>query len=155
MQKSEDLLHKNPDLGFKVLRLSRSSFKTWNNTVPEDVSDLPAQLETHVDHINPEATEEDLLYEILLKSGFLLTEPMEVLEMAEKAVYSVQEGGLFICLEKQVTEELIRAVADAGPFQFVCLDSAFEGDDQLKTNAVQTFRSRKTVGEEGIQFRTV
>jgi len=144
-----------PDLGFRSFSLKDSNFIHWNNTVPEDANDLPEQLEAHVDHIDPSATEEDLLYEILLKSGFLLTEPMEVLQLAGKTVHSVQEGGLLICLEKQVTADLIRAVADAGPFQFVCLDSAFDGDDQLKTNAVQTFRSRKTVGEDGIQFRTV
>lgn len=46
-------------------------------------------------------------------------------------------------------------VADEEPLQFICLDAAFEGNDQLKTNTVQTFKARSQSREEAIVFRTV
>lgn len=57
-------------------------------------------------------------------------------------VYSVADGALFICLERQLTLELIRAMADKQPERVVCLDEGFAGNDQLKANAVQIFRTK-------------
>jgi adenine-specific DNA-methyltransferase len=69
-----------PDLGFKVFKLAESNFETWNaNISPDDVSALQQQLELHIDHIRDSRTAEDILYEILLKSGFPLTTPVEQL----------------------------------------------------------------------------
>jgi len=64
-------------------------------------------------------------------------------------VYSVAGGALFICLEKKLTLELIRAIAQKKPERVVCLDAGFAGNDQLKTNAVQIFKTK------GIVFKTV
>jgi len=86
----------------------------------------------------------------LLKSGFELTTPVEELTLEGKKVYSVAEGALLICLEMNLTKELIRAIAKMEPQRVVCLDSGFEGNDQLKTNAVQIM---KTSNVES--FRTV
>ena len=71
------------------------------------------QLEFHVDHIRDERTPDDILYELLLKSGFPLTTPVEKQTLAGKTVYSVAGGALVICLERELTLELIRAIADA------------------------------------------
>ena len=66
------------DRGFRVFKLAESNFKTWNANVPTgDVSALQQQLELHIDHVRDGRTEEDILYEILLKSGFPLTTPVE------------------------------------------------------------------------------
>lgn len=115
------------------------------------------QLELHIDHIDPEAEQEDLLYELLLKSGFKPTEKVEKLELAGKVVYSVSEGALLICLENEMTRDLIDAVAEAEPIRFICLDKGFQGNDQLKANAVQTFAARNQGRDkaEQIVFRTV
>ena len=75
--------------------------------------------------------------------------------MAGKDVYAVAGGALLICLDKEITPELIDTLADADPLQVICLDEGFKGNDQLKTNAVQTFKSRAKEGEEAIVFRTV
>lgn len=130
------------DRGFRVFKLAESNFKPWNADVPHDEKALIQQLELHIDHIRQDRTQEDILYEILLKSGFPLTAPVETLQLAGKIVYSVAEGALFICLERELTLELIRAIADRKPERVVCLDEGFAGNDQLKANAVQIFKTR-------------
>ena len=66
------------DLGFKVLKLGRSNFKIWDGSNPDaSEEELAAQLEMFVDHIASDATQEDILYELLLKSGYMPTEKIE------------------------------------------------------------------------------
>jgi adenine-specific DNA-methyltransferase len=170
---------KQQDRGFRVFKLSESNFKPWNAAVLPDEQALTQQLELHVDHLREGRTADDLLYEILLKSGFALTTKVEVLVFAASAagnvgwveaqrkpsnredagiaaqptgatpgegatmkVYGVADGALFICLERHLTLELIRAMADKQPERVVCLDEGFAGNDQLKANAVQIFKTK-------------
>jgi adenine-specific DNA-methyltransferase len=130
------------DRGFRVYKLSESNFKPWNAEVPHDAPALERQLELHVDHIREGRMADDILYEILLKSGFPLTTPVETLIMAGLTVYSVASGALFICIERALTLELIRSMADKKPERVVCLDEGFAGNDQLKANAVQIFKTK-------------
>ncbi len=130
------------DLGFKVFKLSESNFKSWNAALPHDTPALERQLELHIDHIRDGRTPADLLYEILLKSGFPITTAVETVTMSGKTVHSIAGGALFICLERQLNLELIRAMADAKPERVVCLDEGFAGNDQLKANAVQVFKTK-------------
>ena len=149
---------KDLDLGFKVLKLDRSNFTIWDGSDTEiSEEELAEQLELHVDHIDPDAGQEDLLYELLLKAGFMPTEKVTKLEMAGKTVFSVAEGMLLICLENEITRELIDAVAEAEPGRFICLDKGFQDNDQLKANAMQTFAALNEGRDEAQQivFRTV
>jgi adenine-specific DNA-methyltransferase len=130
------------DRGFRLFKLAESNFKPWNADVPHDAPMLEKQLDLHVDHIRDNRTADDLLYEILLKSGFPLTTPVEALNLASKTVYSVAGGALFICLERALTLELIRSMAEKKPERVVCLDEGFAGNDQLKANAVQIFKTK-------------
>lgn len=146
------------DLGFKAFKLDRSNFKIWDGSRPDaPEEELIRQLSFHIDHIDPHSSQEDILYELLLKAGFMLTEKVQKLEMAGKTVYSAAEGALLICLEDKITRELIDAVAAAEPMQFLCLDKGFQGNDQLKANAVQTFNALNQGRDktEQIVFRTV
>lgn len=137
------------DRGFRVFKLAESNFKTWDADAPKDSQLLGEQLALHIDHVREGRTASDLLYEILVKSGFPLTSPVEQLDLAGKTVFSVASGALFICLERELTLEVIRAMADKKPERVVCLDEGFAGNDQLKTNAVQTFKTK------GVVFRTI
>jgi adenine-specific DNA-methyltransferase len=157
---------KQHNRGFRGFKLAESNFKPWNAEVPYDAPALEKQLELHVEHIREERTAADLLYEILLKSGFPLTTPVETLTLpphpsplpqgerelhsSTKTVYSVAGGALFICLERALTLELIRTMADKKPERVVCLDEGFAGNDQLKTNTVQIFKTKGVTS-----FRTV
>jgi len=130
------------DRGFRVFKLAESNFKPWNAEVPHEAGALEKQLDLHVDHIREGRTADDLLYEVLLKSGFPLTTPVETLKLAGKTVHSVADGALFICLERALTLELIRSMAEKKPERIVCLDEGFAGNDQLKANAVQIFKTK-------------
>jgi adenine-specific DNA-methyltransferase len=141
-------------IGFRVLKLDRSNFKTWQGDA-DTFDESGKQLVMHVDHLSPESSAEDVLYELLLKAGFPLTTKVKTIEMAGKQVFSIEDDALLICLEKEVTPELIDALADAEPLQVICLDAAFKGNDQMKANAVQTFKARAQAEESEIVFKTV
>jgi adenine-specific DNA-methyltransferase len=143
-----------PDVGFRAYSLSASNFKIWDGSA-SGFDDAGKQLEMHVDHLSESSTAEDVLYELLLKSGFSLTTKVEAIKLAGKEVFSVEDGALLICLEKEITPELIDALAEANPLQVICLDEGFKGNDQLKANAVQTFRARAEAEESEIVFKTV
>lgn len=130
------------DRGFRVFKLAESNFKTWEADKPIDADSLAKQLDLHVEHIRDGRTPDDLLYEILLKSGFPLTTPVEKLTLAATQVYSVAGGALLVCLERGLALELIRAIAERKPQRVVCLDAGFAGNDQLKANAAQIFASK-------------
>lgn len=131
-----------PDRGFRVYSLSESNFTEWDARVEPDAEALQKQMELHIEHIRDGRTADDILYELLLKSGFPLTTPVEKKTLAGKTVHSVAGGVLMICLERELTLELIRAIADAKPERVVLLDAGFAKNDQLKANAVQTFRTK-------------
>ena len=131
-----------PDRGFKVFKLQSSNFKAWNADVAKEPGALTQQLEMHVNHIVDGRTPEDLLFEILLKSGFPLSTPIEALTLAGKTVYTVAQGAMLVCLDSELTPAVIQAMADRQPVRAICLDAGFVGNDQLKTNAVQQMRAR-------------
>jgi adenine-specific DNA-methyltransferase len=140
------------DVGFKAYSLSRSNFKIWEGDISD--AELDGQIEMHVDHLSKTSSPEDVLYELFLKSGFPLETKFKSIQLAGKEVFAVGDGGLLICLEKEITPELIDAMAETNPLQVICLDEAFKGNDQLKVNAVQTFKSRALTEESEIVFRT-
>jgi len=146
------------DRGFKVLKLDKSNFRQWQKLEPSASTErILEQLTLHIDHIDAKATPEELLYEILLKAGFTLTGNIETKTITGKELFSVSDGALLLCLEESVTKELIDAVIELNPQQFLCLDSAFHGNDQLKANAVQTFNAHNMQKEKHNQilFKTV
>ena len=131
-----------PDRGFRVFKLAESNFKSWNAEAPKDAEGLAKQLDLHVNHIREGRAAADLLYEILLKSGFPLATPVESRQLTGEGVYVVADGALLICLGRKLTLELIRAMAELKPERVVCLDEGFSGNDQLKSNAVQIFKTK-------------
>jgi adenine-specific DNA-methyltransferase len=133
---------KRQDRGFRVFKLAESNFESWQAEKPTDAEALAKQLELHVEHIRDDRTTDDLLYEILLKSGVPPTTPVETLTLADRKVHSVAGGELLVCLERQLTLELVRTIADRKPERVVCLDAGFAGNDQLKANAVQLFKTK-------------
>ena len=145
------------DRSFRLFKLAESNFKPWNSSVPNDAPALERQLELHVSHIQEGRTDEDILYEVLLKSGYPLSTPVETITLASKTVYSVAGGQLLICLDRKLTLELIRALAERKPERVVCLDEGFAGNDQLKTNAAHIFEptDRREAKSDAKRFRTV
>jgi len=79
-----------------------------------------------------------------------LATPIERVLLEGKTVFSIAGGVLLVCLEKQLTHAVIKAMAARQPARVICLDEGFQDNDQLKTNAVQLMRSKGVV-----TFRTV
>lgn len=138
------------DFGFRVFKLQKSNFQVWDAALEKDATNIQLALESHIDHIDPNATQQAILFELLLKAGFELTTPIETLTLANKTVFSIAEGTLLICLEKELTLDLIKAIADIEPSRVIVLDEGFQNNDQLKTNASLMLKAKGIV-----DFRTV
>lgn len=137
-----DMDGKKPDRGFRVFKLDQSNFTTWDAGIKHEPETLERQLELHVEHIRDGRSDDDILYEMLLKSGYPLTAPVEKQTLTGKPVYNVAEGLFIICLERELTLDLIRAIAERKPERVALLDAGFAGNDQLKANAVQIFKTK-------------
>lgn len=142
------------DCGFKSFRLDQSNFQTWGGNATS-VETLEDQLTLHVDHVSKKSLPQDILYELLLKNGFPLDVTIKKLVLVDKEVFAIASGALLICLDNQLNQEVIDAMADMEPSRVICLDAGFQGNDQLKANAVQTFKARARNRETAIEFRTV
>lgn len=136
------------DLGFKVFKLDSSNIVAWN----PDRKDLELSLLVHAEHLVPGRSEQDVLYELLLKRGVELTVPIEENEFAGKTVYSIGYGALFACLDMEIrrddVEELAQGITDwleeldpVNEAQIVFRDSAFE-NDVTKTNIAAILEQR-------------
>lgn len=140
------------DDGFRIFALTSSNFKIWNADFGA-ASDgaMAEQLRLHTDHVLPDRSQDDILFEILLKAGYPLSARIEPVNLASQSAFAISDGNLIICLECPIEiETLRRAMArDPKPVQVICLDHAFEGNDQLKTNIVLEMEA------QNIQFRTV
>jgi adenine-specific DNA-methyltransferase len=130
------------DLGFRVFQLASSNFKAWDQSVPRTTEKLAEQLDLQVDHIISGRSEEDILIELLLKSGIPLSTKIETLTLAGKKVFALENGAMLVCLDRHLSSEVVIAIANKQPVRVLCLDAGFAGNDQLKTNAVQQMRAR-------------
>jgi len=135
---------KPADLGFRAFKLAPSSFIPWDGTAANDVEQLAKQLQLGIDHTRHDRAPYDLLFEVLLKSWGDPALSLKIEEMTIRGikVYSIAEGAFLMCLEEEITLEFVRELAARKPDRVVMRESSFAGNDQLKTNAVQTFKSQ-------------
>lgn len=125
----------NLDIGFKVLELDSSNIKLWDNN-PED---LELQLWDMVNPIKEDRSEQDIVYEIMLKYGIDLTMDIEEINIKGKKAYSVGLGYLIICLDDHITLDVVEEIGKLKPERAVFKDSGFL-DDNVKINAVQILK---------------
>ena len=95
------------DLGFKVFKLASSNFKVWN----PDRNDLEGSLLDHIEHLVEGCSEQDVLYELLLKRGVDLSTPIETKEISGKNVYSIDLGKIITCLDDLITSDDVEDLA--------------------------------------------
>lgn len=125
------------DIGFRVLRVDSSNM--------EDVYYSPAdlkqeQLMLNVDNVKADRTPEDLLIQVMLDLGLLLSSEIEETEVAGKMVFSVAGGYLIACFDSQITEETVTEIAKKKPFYAVFRDSGM-ASDSVMTNFEQIFET--------------
>ncbi len=136
------------DSGFKVFKLDDSNFKIWNGNV-KNAEELEKQMLEFVDNVKKESTEENMFWELLLKSGLDPNVPVELKSGAGENYYCVDGGKLIVYLGSKISKEFVDDIVQAKPEKMICLDRAFAGNDQLKTNTALSMESAK------IDFRVV
>ena len=128
------------DLGFRAFKLASSNIRAWE----PNRDDLPTTLHDSIGHLKTDRTEQDILFELLLKLGLDLTIPIEQKAIAGKAVHNIGAGALLVCLAEQIAVAEVeplamgiaawhKELAPAGETTIVFRDSAF-ADDVAKTN---------------------
>lgn len=123
------------DVGFKVFKLDETNLKNWD----EESMNLEKDLIDLVEPIKEDRSQEDVVYEILLKYGIDVTMPIEEVEINGKNIYSVGQDYLLICLERELTLEHIEEMAKLNPARVVFYDEGFK-NDTVRTNAQQILK---------------
>lgn len=125
------------DIGFRCLRLDESNMQQVYYT-PDEVTQQ--DLFSLVDNVKPDRTPEDLLFQVMLDLGVLLSSPIEVKEIAGKKVFNVADGFLLACFDHDVTDETVKAIAQMKPYYAVFRDSSM-ASDSVATNFDQIFET--------------
>ena len=125
------------DIGFRCLRLDSSNMENVYYT-PEEISQQ--DMFSLVDNVKPDRTPEDLLFQVMLDLGVLLSSPIEATEIAGKKVFNVADGFLLACFDHDVTEETVKAIAQMKPYYAVFRDSSM-ANDSVATNFDQIFET--------------
>ncbi len=125
------------DIGFRCLRLDESNMKPVYYT-PDEIGQQ--DLFSLVDNVKEDRTPEDLLFQVMLDLGVLLSSPIEVKEIAGKKVFNVADGFLLACFDRDVTEETVKAIAQMKPYYAVFRDSSM-ANDSVATNFEQIFET--------------
>ena len=162
------------DLGFKVFKLSPSSFKIWRGSEIDSEDKLVQQMDAFTNPTRPGAEKQNMLYELMLKAGYALTSSIQYVSQNHPSpqssptegqgglripstlagegqgggYYSINNNELIIALDA-MHEKLIEQIISAKPQKVITLDSLFTGNDQLKTNTVLQMR------DAGVDFKTI
>lgn len=137
-------LLKKQDLGVKILKLEDSNFKQWQQIEGKNLDALAEQMKLFVDPVSELATIENMVYELILKSGKDLNSKIE----KHDGFYVVNSGELVLMLEK-ANQQIIDNIIALNPQKVIALDKLFTGNDQLKTNTVLQMK------DAGIEFKTI
>lgn len=134
----------NLDTGFRVFRLADSNF--------EEVKKAPAeynqsQLDLFLNNIKSDRTDLDLLFGAMLSWGVQLSLPMASEEVDGKMIYTVNEGDLVACFAEDVTENIVKTMADKQPLRVLFRDGCFVRDD-AKINVFETLKQLLDWSEE-------
>ena len=131
----------NLDTGFKVLKLDSSNIKKWN---PE-YDELEQSFDDMLENFIPNRSEEDGVYEIMLKYGIDLTYPVEERVINDKKVFSIGFGALIICLDDNISLDVVNGIVELKLelepeiCRVVFKDNGF-ATDSVKTNAIQILK---------------
>lgn len=134
------------DVGFRVFKLDSSNIKAWDTSVEKFEEQLNLFAENNGENIKQDRTEEDILFEILLKYGLELTVPINEKEIAGNKVYNIGFGSMYICLADKVNPDVAKGIGewhkeqDAPINPSIIFKDAGFANDADKTNTVQTLR---------------
>lgn len=127
--------YKNLDVGFRVLKCDSSNMKEVYYNPAEYEPSLFSSLE---DNIKEDRTPEDLLFQVMLDLGVLLSSKIEETTIAGKKVFNVEDNYLIACFDEDITDDVITEIAKQKPYYFVMRDSSM-ANDSVATNFEQIF----------------
>lgn len=127
----------HPDVGFRVFRVDSSNMKEVYYR-PQDYKH--GQTELFADNIKEDRTPEDLLFQVMLDLGVLLSSKIEETTIDGKKVFSVADDYLIACFDKDVTDETVKVIAQKKPFYAVFRDAGI-ASDSVMTNFEQIFET--------------
>jgi len=144
IKEESPLTTQNLDTGFRVFRLADSNF--------EEVKKAPGeynqtQLDLFLNNVKSDRTDLDLLFGAMLNWGVQLSLPMTSEEVDGKMIYSVNDGDLVACFAEDITENIVKAMADKQPLRVLFRDSCFARDD-AKINVFETLKQLLDWSEE-------
>lgn len=137
IKEDSSLITQDLDIGFRVLKCDSSNMEDVYFT-PKQYMDKQQSL--FIDNIKKDRSDEDLLFDAMLKLDTPLSSKIEKITIAGKTVYNVAQGHLMACFDKNVTDEVITAIAKEMPSYFVMRDSS-QADDSVAINFEQIFNT--------------
>lgn len=137
IKEENPLMTQDLDIGFRVLKCDSSNMEDVYYT-PQEYMDK--QQDLFQDNIKTDRSDEDLLFQVMLELDTPLSSKIEKITIAGKTVYNVAQGHLMVCFDKNVTDEVITAIAKEMPSYFVMRDSS-QADDSVAINFEQIFNT--------------
>lgn len=137
IKKESPLTTQDLDTGFRVLKLDSTNMQDIYYS-PKDISQ--ADLFSQVDNVKPDRTGEDLLFQVMLELGATLDSKIETTTVAGKTIYNVAEGYLVACFDPDVTDDVVKSIAQMLPAYAVLRDTSMK-DDSTATNFEQIFKT--------------
>ena len=125
------------DKGFRVLKCDSTNMKEVYYNPAEYNADL---LDVLIDNIKADRTPEDLLFQVMLDLGVLLSSDIKQTTIAGKTVFNVADNFLMACFDTDINEEIITVIAKQKPYYFVMRDSSM-ANDSVATNFQQIFNT--------------
>ncbi len=137
IKKESPLTTQDLDTGFRVLKLDSTNMQDIYYS-PKDISQ--ADLFSQVDNVKPDRTGEDLLFQVMLELGATLDSKIETTTVAGKTIYNVAERYLVACFDPDVTDDVVKYIAQMQPAYAVLRDTSMK-DDSTATNFEQIFKT--------------
>lgn len=137
IKEESPLTTRDLDTGFRVLKLDSTNMQDIYYS-PKDISQ--ADLFSQVDNVKPDRTGEDLLFQVMLELGATLDSKIETTTVAGKTIYNVAEGYLVACFDPDVTDDVVKSIAQMQPAYAVLRDTSMK-DDSTATNFEQIFKT--------------
>lgn len=137
IKEESPLTTQNLDTGFRVLKLDSTNMEDIYYA-PNDINQ--ANLFSLVDNVKPDRTSEDLLFQVMLELGATLDSKIEHSLIDGKTVWNVADGYIVACFDKDVTDDVVKAIAKMQP-QYVVLRDTSMANDSTATNFEQIFKT--------------
>lgn len=136
------------DFGYRSFKLTPSNFKIWRSDKISNEAELIAQAELFSENVEGDTKSTGILWELVIKNGYSLSATISEIDKGDSKYYVVGDNALAIITSK-FTDSIQRDIISSKPKRVIALDSVFNNDDCMKTNAILKFE------QDGIYFNSI